>query len=233
MRKKQPDSFWLSYADLMTSLFFIMLVLFVVCVVENAKLQKQVATFQAQIDTLKTVIGKYQVQKKQYERLLNLEATFRGLNESSSLSYIESNKAFVAKDFQGIEIFEANSANIKTTYLPTVDKVGKDLQALLGKLNEAGGDISYLLIIEGNAANTYDSKFSKDDRGAYNLSYQRALALYNHWHTKGINLRQYNTEIQICGSGMNGSNRDSKVEENNKRFIIQIIPKISRSEPNK
>ena len=90
--------------------------------------------------------------------------------------------------------------------------------------------MSYLLVIEGNTANTYDHKFDPNNEGAYNLSYQRAMALYKRWLRSGINLRQYNTEIQICGSGMNGINRDKKVEENNKRFVIQIIPKISRSE---
>lgn len=44
----------------------------------------------------------------------------------------------------------------------------------------------------------------------------------------GINLRQYNMEIIIAGSGFNGINRDKTVEENNKRFVIQIIPKISK-----
>ncbi len=31
---KQSDSFWTSYSDLMTSLFFVMLVLFIVCLVK-------------------------------------------------------------------------------------------------------------------------------------------------------------------------------------------------------
>ena len=60
------------------------------------------------------------------------------------------------------------------------------------------------------------------------LSYQRALVLYKRWAEQGLNLRKYNTEIIIAGSGFNGTNRDQRIEENNKRFIIQIIPKISR-----
>ena len=68
----------------------------------------------------------------------------------------------------------------------------------------------------------------KDKLYNYRLSYDRALELYTRWKWKGIDLRKYNTEIQICGSGLNGINRDDKVEENNKRFVIQIIPKISR-----
>ena len=52
----------------------------------------------------------------------------------------------------------------------------------------------------------------------------------NSKESKELDLRKYNTEIIIAGSGFNGNNRDNKVEENNKRFIIQIIPKIMRPE---
>lgn len=60
------------------------------------------------------------------------------------------------------------------------------------------------------------------------LGYNRALALYRRWLSQGIDLRKFNTEVIIAGSGFSGINRDKKVEENNKRFVIQIIPKVSR-----
>lgn len=63
------------------------------------------------------------------------------------------------------------------------------------------------------------------------MSYERALALYNRWRNEGrIDLRKYNTEIFICGSGLNGINRDWETEANNKRFVIQILPKIRKFE---
>lgn len=100
---------------------------------------------------------------------------------------------------------------------------------MLYKLREKNPNFSYLLVIEGNAANSVKSPMPVDSRYAYELSYQRSLALYNRWTKEDkIDLRKYNTEIQICGSGFNGINRDTKVEDNNKRFVIQIIPKISR-----
>jgi hypothetical protein len=34
MAKNKQDSFWTSYSDLMTSLFFVMLVLFIMCLVK-------------------------------------------------------------------------------------------------------------------------------------------------------------------------------------------------------
>jgi hypothetical protein len=75
-------------------------------------------------------------------------------------------------------------------------------------------------------ANTFDKRISKDQILGYKKSYERALAVYLLWNNNGINLRQYNTEILISGSGFNGLDRDD-IEENNKRFSIQIIPKIS------
>ena len=67
----------------------------------------------------------------------------------------------------------------------------------------------------------------------YKLSYDRALALYLYWRNKGLDFRKYNTEVIIAGSGFNGINRDSKTEDYNKRFIIQIIPKINRPKAKK
>lgn len=48
----------------------------------------------------------------------------------------------------------------------------------------------------------------------YRLSYNRALALYRRWLSQGIDLRKFNTEVIIAGSGFSGINRDKKVEEN-------------------
>lgn len=251
-RKKPVDSFWLSYSDLMTSLFFIMLVLFVVCIVvlksapddvsllkariaaltnENNKLKKELELSTSKISSLESKMAEYVIREDEYKKLLNLGNTFKSLSANGSLRYDEEHKTFIAKDFEGVEIFEAKQSVIKKEYLATVDRVGKDLEKLLKSLNKTGsGTISYLLIIEGNTANTWDHKFDPDNVPDYRLSYERAMALYKRWLNKGINLRKYNTEIQICGSGMNGINRDTKNEDNNKRFVIQIIPKISRTE---
>ena len=77
-------------------------------------------------------------------------------------------------------------------------------------------------------ANSWDKKFSTDSEYGYKKSYERALAVYDLWSNNNIDLRKYNSEILISGSGFNGLCRD-KVEENNKRFSIQIIPKIEYS----
>lgn len=255
-KKRKIDLFWASYADLMTSLFFVMLILFVVSIViinittdnaaekikgiegrlsekeaENVSLKQELLSNVERIGTLQDTLANYKVREEDYQKLLNLENTFRSLSANGSLRYDERHRTFIAKDFEGIEIFDSQKASISKKYLPTVDKVGEDLQTLLYELNkESNGLISYVLIIEGNTANTWDHQYDANNEASYLLSFQRAMALYKRWLSKGINLRQYNTEIQICGSGMNGINRDMENEENNKRFVIQIIPKVSRAE---
>ena len=59
MRNKK-DSFWLSYSDLMTSLFFIMLVLFIVSIVKmkgiNAELNRTANATKKQLEKITTKI---------------------------------------------------------------------------------------------------------------------------------------------------------------------------------
>lgn len=207
----RQDSFWTSYADLMTSLFFIMLVLFVICMIPLGK-----------------ALGEAKVTIKQQEQLLQMEEQFKLLSNSTCLGYDSEKRMFYAKDLVGIEIFDPDEDNIKDEYIDTVDKIGQDLIAILKELGK--NNFSYQLVIEGTAAIPWSSlqnnSFNPDSKYAYELSYRRALALYNAW--RRYDFRQYNTEIIIAGSGFNGINRDNLVEENNKRFIIQIIPKVQR-----
>ncbi|MEE1288561.1 MAG: hypothetical protein UHK44_08185, partial [Bacteroidaceae bacterium] len=87
-------------------------------------------------------------------------------------------------------------------------------------------------VIEGTAAIPYEQlragTYNSDNQGMYLLSYRRALALYNRW--KDLGFRDGTTEIIIAGSGFNGINRDERIEDNNKRFVIQIIPKVGKPE---
>lgn len=205
---KRKDLFWLSYSDLMTSMFFIMLVLFIVCI---AKLSADNTKAIKKIHSL--------------ESILELENQFKNLTASSCLRYDSIHKTFIAKDLEGIEIFEAESDVIKTNYLGIVYQVGNSLDSVLRILHSKNPDFSYLLVIEGYSANS--GKWDKDREYNYDLSFRRALCLYNTWRKAKHDLRKYNTEILICGSGLNGVNRDP-IEDNNKRFVIQIIPKVSK-----
>ena len=228
-RQRRESYFWTSYSDLMTSMFFVMLVLFVLCMAlaykDNIKLRETLV----QLDD---ALSNANARKEQLEQLLQLESQFEELSNSSSLQYVEKKKMFVAKDFIGIEIFKPEDDVIKPEFIGKVDSVGMELQRLVKRLHEKNPDINFQLVIEGNAAIPWkelrSGNYNEDDLEMYKLSYRRALALYRRWREKGINLRHYNTEIIIAGSGFNGTNRDMQIEDNNKRFVIQIIPKVSR-----
>lgn len=212
--------FWTSYSDLMTSLFFAMLVLFVVVVVAMGAVNKQ----------LKEALNRAEITIEQQNQVLKLQEQFQTLASSTSLDYDEEKRMFYAKDFVGIEIFQPNEAEIKQEYINKVDEVGADIKNIIDSLNKANSNFKYQLVIEGTAAIPYkelrNGSYNKDNYDMYLLSYRRALALYKRW--QHLNFRNSNTEIIIAGSGFNGINRDRVLEDNNKRFVIQIIPKIDR-----
>lgn len=227
MASNKKALFWTSYADLMTSMFFAMLVLFVVFVVAmgsaNRRIQELLDISEVENDSIKA-------SNTQLQQIIKLNEQFETLTESSSLNYDTDKKMFYAKDLVGIEIFEPNDDNIKHEHLATVDKVGRDIKKLITSLKEKNSDIKYMLVIEGTAAIPYEQlragTYNSDNQGMYLLSYRRALALYNRW--KDLGFRDGTTEIIIAGSGFNGINRDKRIEDNNKRFVIQIIPKVGK-----
>lgn len=227
-KEKQNDQFWTSYSDLMTSLFFVMLVLFVICIVKVGKMNGDLTDKVIELDSLNHVLN---ADYEDLQNILRLEEQFRVLSQSSSLEYDSIKKIFYAKDFQDREIFYPNDDKIKQDFFGVVDTVGYDLLQILKSLNQ-NEEFNYQMVIEGYAAikwqNLKSGNYDPDNVDMYFLSYRRALALYLYWKNKGIDFRKYNTEVIIAGSGFNGDNRDMNVEEYNKRFVIQIIPKINR-----
>ena len=81
-RNKSGDTFWISYSDLMTSLFFIMLVLFIVCIVKMKVINNQ----------LGQVLGEQIATNEQLKQILQLDSLFSELNQSSSLRYDKTKK---------------------------------------------------------------------------------------------------------------------------------------------
>lgn len=202
MSKNRSNTFWLSYSDLMTSLFFIMLVLFIVCVVKmkginNAK-EEQIRKIEELNNSIKEIDNKY-------------------------FSYDEQFKRHTLKD---IEVsFNTESSNIYDIEKEQLDKLLKAGQAIVCFMNRAKSKIpeaQYMLIIEGQS--------SKDDyRYNYELSYNRALALIKYWLSNGVNFDTLgNCEVIISGSGQSSKFRlqpDIGKNKNNQRFVIHIIPK--------
>ena len=223
---KKNNIFWIGYSDLMTSLFFIMLVLFVLAIghlkIKNIENEKLIVELKKSKEGLIKEI-------ERANKLLNMEALFSPLNDSNAFCYLPKYRKFIVKDLMGIEIFDPGETVIRDNDIKEkAIAAGRQLEHFLANLINKDKDISYLLVLEGNMANTWDWQYSCDNAYGYRTSYQRALVLYELWKANGIDFRKYkNVEVMICGSGFNGLGRDEK-EENNKRFSIQIIPKVSK-----
>ena len=248
---KKESYLWTSYSDLMTSLFFIMLVLFVLSLIIVKKNNADIEDQNIQLTQLKDSLAKNNiaitkqnqeliqlkdslakalfdanVTIEQQNRILRIDEQFKPLQDAGIFKYYERSRKFVAKDLLGVEIFNPNSAVILNQYRSITLEIGYAIENTLKTLHTQNPDFRYLLLIEGNVANTFDQRYNKDGIYGYKLSYERALAVYLLWQQSGINLRKYNTEVLLCGSGWNGLDRDV-IEDYNKRFSIQIIPKVS------
>jgi hypothetical protein len=211
MKKYKKESFfWTSYSDLMTSLFFIMLVLFVLVVV-----------------LLHNKIKGQAIEIEKLQRITQIDKQFDPLIKSGRFIYLPQTKKFVANELIGHEIFRPLQTDILPEFIKPTIEIGRDLEKLLKELSKKNQGISYQLVIEGNMANTWKKTVDVDNIIGYKTSYERALAVYLLWKENNINFNKYNTEVLICGSGYNGFDRDIIREENNKRFTIQIIPRIS------
>lgn len=201
MKSKESSFFWTSYTDLMTSLFFVMLALYVLTVAILRK--KQIAT------------------EKELQKIREVQEATQKLPPK----YFKYEKSFKRYTLKEQIQFAAKSDKIHKDYNQYLFQLGANIKNLVNTLKEKkakynDNDIKYLLVIEGMA--------SKDDYiENYQLSYLRALALYNFWKA-GNQLPDPDVcEVIISGSGTGGVGRFEGTEEfKNQRFLIQIIPKI-------
>jgi len=136
----------------MTSMFFIMLVLFVMAI---GYLQVKISENEKLIEELKIrELGLIQ-ETERLEKLLNLEEQFKPLIDDNSFYYLPDCKKFIVKDLMGIEIFYPNQVVIKPEYVSRTISAGEKIDVILGELSEQNKGFSYLLVIEGNMANDF------------------------------------------------------------------------------
>lgn len=235
MAKKSDNAmFWISFSDLMTSLFFIVLVLFIITFLSQ---QKQVVDL-----------------KKKLEVYDMVERNVKPLKENSDLfKYEEEYKRFVLSfdvkyNLAKYKIIKGDIVNYSSTS-NKIKEAGLELKKIIDQLEEEKRNnpslknVSYIVIISGYASKLLKPELDKD----YELSYLRALNLWKFWIVNGINFEdaKYNglIDLQISGNGWGGVGRHNykidnmkdvsqvtefyKTESKNQRFIIQIVPKIS------
>jgi outer membrane protein OmpA-like peptidoglycan-associated protein len=221
MLKKQ-SFFWASYADLMTSLFFIMLVLFVLTAVI---LKKQARASEQAIEKINQVVTALQL----------LDTNYFDYDEKS-LRYKLNIDIVFRRDDDNIE--RATSPEKRDALV----KAGESLYGLMENVVKTNPEINYLLIVEGNTQRallpdgTWNNESLRDV--GYNLSYRRALSLVNFWASSGLDFKDIdNCEVLISGSGYYGKSREKMVNSvsdspNNRKFTIQITPKIGKIDVN-
>lgn len=217
MAKKKESFFWTSYSDLMTSLFFIMLTLFVLVIVLLHK--------------------RMEATEKQLEEIKKVEASTKELGQSKNFAYKAAYKKYVldVRCFFNETKYSLSDLQADTMSLR---QAGQEIKEFLDR-NKSN---QYLLIIEGqasrNSVNLTDAN--------YDWSFQRALTLMKFWKDICQIDFGANCEIQIAGSGDGrynfgytageGTDRFKELdatlmrergnkERENQRFVIHIIPK--------
>lgn len=204
MNKK--SFFWASYADLMTSLFFIMLVLFVMTVVMLKKQSEEIIVVAGEL-------------KAKLDKIKEIEEAVNKI-DTTLFEYKPEYKKHILK----IDVsFQTGSFDITNIPLDTRQKLlmaGNTISDFIKKAYEKN-KVKYILIIEGQS--------SKDGYiGNNKLSYDRALSLVEFWKGGGVELDPDQCELIISGSGQSGSLRlqpDNATNKANQRFLIHILPK--------
>lgn len=206
---KKESYFWTSYSDLMTSMFFIMLVLFVLAVAllhrhmdeidkERRATQEQLRIIEEIEEATKTIDTRYFEYSSEHKKhVLTTKVHFPA--KKHELHYIDK--------FTQRELINA----------------GKAIANSISNITQKYPEVQYILVIEGQA--------SKDNYAQnYDLSYNRALTLKILWEKNNINFGN-KCEVVIGGNGDGklygtGFMRDP-IESNNQRFLIHILPKTS------
>ena len=216
MAKNRKESFfWTSYSDLMTSLFFVMLLLFILTIILLHKRMVQAQRGEA-------------ATKAQLEKITELENSIKNI-DTVYFGYNNEYKTHVLRTKVKFEKGSASFGDISEETKQELYAVRDLLRDSLQSFVKSTPDASYLLIIEGQASKFRYDDGIPDEYGNYRLSYRRALGLIQYWATDCSIKFGDNCEIQIAGSGDGilpiPSSIREKEERKNQRFLIHILPK--------
>jgi len=197
---KKKDAFWISYGDIMTSLFFLMLVLF--------------GLYHAKVNA----------SLKQFRKIQQIQKSIESIDKNY-FSYDSTYKKHVLNIGVQFKPASSNMNDLSARTRSELIEAGITVKEFISKKEIGDSKIQYLVIIEGQASN---DKYPKND----DLSYDRAMALYNFWKIKVGDFKDIdNCELIIAGSGVKGVPRiQPDIYPRNQRFLITIIPKIGSME---
>lgn len=208
---KKTGFFWVSYADLMTSLFFVMLVLYVITFV-----------------VLQVEVGKITTDAEIKKKIEKIQKALNSLDKKY-FEFDDINKRYRLKTDIKFEGGSSKITDISEELREEIFQAGKELYSKIENVIINNPDVDYLIIIEGNTQRTEKNYIDIPNVG-YELSYKRALALYNYWKSRGVDFTDLGSqcEIILAGSGYFGYSRDLNNESKNRRFTIQITSKIGK-----
>ena len=207
--EKKRDFFWLSYSDLMTSLFFVMLVLFVLVYSMQNKL---ISDLERNNETLSAA-------KEELDRIKEIQKTVDNIDKNY-FQYDSINKKHILNMSFLFPTQSPDISRIVPDKRNDLLKAGESIKTLISRYPEED-NIKYLVVVEGQASND-------GWKGNNDLSYHRAQSLVNYWKANNIGLDKLkNCEIIIAGSGEKGVPRNiPDIPPANQRFLITIVPKI-------
>lgn len=193
----------------MTSLFFVMLVLFVV----------SYAFFRAEAGTV-------EILEKQKEEVEAIEEALRTL-DANYFHFIEENKRYRLNIDVRFNPREANIYVMPNEILDSLYNAGNILYQTIDSLITYNERAHLLLVIEGN--NQRPDNYLDEIEFGYTNSYRRALALFNFWKERGLNFYDFGErcEVIIAGSGYFGLAREENDPTLNRRFTLQITSKYT------
>lgn len=211
-KTKRESFFWTSFSDLMTSLFLVMLTLFVLVIVLLHREMVQAKINEAIADSLAVT------SQRQLEEIERVEKSTRDL-EGQFFTFNQEYEKFVLNIDCWFPIDKYDIGLLAEQTRNQLVEAGQEVALFLRRHS----DTQYLVIVEGQA--------SKDQAGMlhnYELSFRRALSLRQFWSESGRVHFPGNCELQIAGSGdgtLNVATMREWEERKNQRFLIYIIPK--------
>ena len=231
MSKKNSKGalFWTSYSDLMTTLFFVMLVLFIVVtiamgrIVQNNKVViDELAHLRNLKDSIENLHDVIVANEQAVNKIKEIEKSIENIDHNW-FEYKPQYKKHMLKIDVTFETGQSDITNIPLETREDLYQAGLAIERFLNKAEKEFGEaVEYLLIIEGQAPN---DGYSRN----FELSYERALALYKYLkENRSLDLKRKNCEVLISGSGTQGTMRalpDNGSNKTNQRFLIHILPK--------
>lgn len=225
-KKNSKDFFWTGYVDVMTNLFAITLVLFVV----------SFFLFKKKNDALSVL-------EEEYRRIRDMKEALQSLDNNKYFEYNrEYQKHILTIPFEYIRDQYAIPSGLRNPEVVVqIADVGKSIIKTILQLkaqyvdnNNNAFKIKFLIVIEGQA--------SKSGIEEYNdvLSFHRALYLKKYWldpennvtyNGKSFSSPELQCEMIVSGSGFSGSPREpdfihGHVNPANQRFLVHVVPVI-------